>query len=405
MGTAAAHATPSVSSASGRRGTADRGSAPHRKCASLSLATAHHGRAVSGGRGHHDARASAGRASQGDARPAGRRGERGWRRGSIGVARSARAAPDGYSLSFGNRASHVGAGAVYPVAYDVLADFEPVSRVADTPLWVVARKDLPAKDLKELITWLKAHPDKASAATVGPGSGSHLCGIYLQNNTGTRFQFVPYRGGAPAIADLVGGQVDIMCDMSSNSLPQVRAGQIKALAVMAKLRWFGAPDVPTVDETGVPGVYISFWHALWVPKGTPRTMITTLNAAVVTALADPTVRQRFSDQGQGVPPRDQQTPEALAVYHKAEIEKWWRSSRRPTSSRSSAWPVRAWAADGSAGSPSPARGCRRRISAARAWRRRCARVRPSRVLRPLHRLQVRQARSCSLSSLGEGRPA
>ena len=243
--------------------------------------------------------------------------------GSIGVARSARAAPDGYSLSFGNRASHVGAGAVYPVAYDVLADFEPVSRVADTPLWVVARKDLPAKDLKELITWLKAHPDKASAATVGPGSGSHLCGIYLQNNTGTRFQFVPYRGGAPAIADLVGGQVDIMCDMSSNSLPQVRAGQIKALAVMAKLRWFGAPDVPTVDETGVPGVYISFWHALWVPKGTPRTMITTLNAAVVTALADPTVRQRFSDQGQGVPPRDQQTPEALAVYHKAEIEKWW----------------------------------------------------------------------------------
>jgi len=140
MGTAAAHATPSVSSASGRRCSGDRGSAPHRKCASLSLATAHHGRAVSGGRGHHDARASAGRASQGDARPAGRRGERGWRRGSIGVARSARAAPDGYSLSFGNRASHVGAGAVYPVAYDVLADFEPVSRVADTPLWVVARK-------------------------------------------------------------------------------------------------------------------------------------------------------------------------------------------------------------------------------------------------------------------------
>ena len=195
--------------------------------------------------------------------------------------------------------------------------------MADTPLWVVARKDLPAKDLKELITWLKAHPDKASAATVGPGSGSHLCGIYLQNNTGTRFQFVPYRGGAPAIADLVGGQVDIMCDMSSNSLPQVRAGQIKALAVMAKLRWFGAPDVPTVDETGVPGVYISFWHALWVPKGTPRTMITTLNAAVVTALADPTVRQRFSDQGQGVPPRDQQTPEALGAFHKAETDKWW----------------------------------------------------------------------------------
>src|SRR5215831_8983144 len=144
--------------------------------------------------------------------------------GSIGVSRSARAAPDGYSLSFGNWASHVGAGAVYPVAYDILTDFEPVARVADTPLWIVARKNLPTQDLKELIAWLKANPDKASAATVGPGSGSHLCGIYIQNNTGTRFQFVPYRGGSPAIQDLVAGQVDIMCDMSSNSLPYVRGG-------------------------------------------------------------------------------------------------------------------------------------------------------------------------------------
>lgn len=243
--------------------------------------------------------------------------------GSIGVSRSARAAPDGYLLSFGNWASHVGAGAVYPVAYDVLTDFEPVARVADTPLWVVARKDLPVNDLKELIAWLKANPEKASAATVGPGSGSHLCGIYIQSNTGTRFQFVPYRGGAPAMQDLVAGQVDMMCDMSSNSLPHVRGGQIKALAVMAKSRWFGAPDVPTVDEMGVPGVYVSFWHGLWVPKGTPTDIVAKLNGAVVKALADPTVRQRFVDQGQEIPPRDQQTSAALAAYHKADIDRWW----------------------------------------------------------------------------------
>jgi tripartite-type tricarboxylate transporter receptor subunit TctC len=241
--------------------------------------------------------------------------------GSIGVARTVRAAPDGYSLSFGNWASHVGAGAVYPVAYDVLADFEPVARVADTPLWMVAKNTLPAKDLKELIAWLKANPDKASAATVGPGSGSHLCGIYLQNNTGTRFQFVPYRGGGPAMQDLVAGQVDMMCDMSSNSLPHVRAGQIKALAVMAKTRWFGAPDVPTVDEMGVPGIYISFWHGLWVPKGAPADVLARLSGAVVKALADPVVRQRFADQGQEIPPPDQQTPAALATYHKADIHK------------------------------------------------------------------------------------
>ena len=198
-----------------------------------------------------------------------------------------------------------------------------VARVADTPLWVVTRKDFPAKDFKGLIAWLKANPGKATAATVGPGSGSHLCGIYLQNTLGVRMQYVPYRGGAPASQDLIAGNVDLMCDMSSNSLPFERAGQIKALAVMAKHRWSGAPEVPTVDEMGVPGIYVSFWHGLWAPKGTPADVVAKLNGAVVAALADDAVRKRFADQGQEIPPRDQQTPQALAAYQKADIEKWW----------------------------------------------------------------------------------
>ncbi len=243
--------------------------------------------------------------------------------GSIGVARVARAAPDGYTLVFGNWASNVGSGAVYPVDYDLLKSFEPVARIADTPLWVIARKNFPANDFKSLIAWLKANPGKATAATVGPGSGSHLCGIYLENNLGVRFQFVPYRGGAPANQDMIAGSVDLMCDQSSNSLPFFRAGQVKALAVMAKNRWIGAPEVPTVDQTGFPGIYVSFWHGLWAPKGTSKDVIAKLNNAVVKSLADPTVQKRFTEQGQEMPPRDQQTPEALYAYQKADIEKWW----------------------------------------------------------------------------------
>jgi tripartite-type tricarboxylate transporter receptor subunit TctC len=243
--------------------------------------------------------------------------------GSIGVGRVARAAADGYTLSLGNWASHVGSGAIYPAAHDLRTDLVPISLIANSPLWVVTRKTLPAKDLKELIEWLKANPDKAAAATVGPGSGSHLCGLYFQSNTGTRFQFVPYRGGAPAMQDLTAGQVDMMCDMASNSLPHVRSGNIKAHAVMAKERWFAAPDVPTTDELGLPALYFSFWHGLWAPKGTPPDVVASLNAAIVAAFADPAVRERFAKMGQEIPPRERQTPEALGAYHKAEIEKWW----------------------------------------------------------------------------------
>jgi tripartite-type tricarboxylate transporter receptor subunit TctC len=243
--------------------------------------------------------------------------------GSIGVAKVARAAADGYTLSFGNWASHVGSGAVYPVDYDLLKDFEPIAHVADAPLWLVARKDFPANNLKDAIAWLKANPGKATAATVGVGSGSHLCGIYVQNATGVRFQFIPYKGGAPASQDLISGNVDLMCDFASNSLPFYRSGQIKALAVMAKQRWFGAPQVPTVDEMGVPGIYVDFWHGLWAPKGTPKDIIAKLNSAVVDVLADDTVRKRFADQGQEIPPRDQQTPAALHAFQQADIEKWW----------------------------------------------------------------------------------
>jgi tripartite-type tricarboxylate transporter receptor subunit TctC len=243
--------------------------------------------------------------------------------GTLGVARVVRAAPDGATLTVGNWATHVSSAATYPVQYDLVRDLEPVAKLADTPLWMVAKKALPAADLKELIAWLKANPDKASAGIVGMGSGGHICGLTFQGATGTRYQFVPYRGGAPAMQDLVGGQIDFMCDMAANSLPQARAGNIRPLAVMSKARWFAAPDVPTAEEMGVPGVALSLWHGLWAPKGTPKDVVARLNAAVVTALADPAVQKRFADLGQELPPREQQTPEGFAAYHKAEIEKWW----------------------------------------------------------------------------------
>ena len=243
--------------------------------------------------------------------------------GSIGAGRVARASPDGYVISFGSATSHVFNGAVYALPYDVLKDFEPVSLVASDPMVVVATKAVPAKDLRELIAWLKANPDRASQGTAGAGSTLHLAGVLFQTETDTRFQFVPYRGSAPAIQDLVAGQIDLMIDLASSSLPQVRAGTTKAYAVLAKRRLPSAPDIPTADEAGVPGLYVSAWFALFAPKGTAANVIGRLNAAVVEALADTNVRARLADLGQQIFPREQQTPEALGAYQRAEIEKWW----------------------------------------------------------------------------------
>jgi tripartite-type tricarboxylate transporter receptor subunit TctC len=243
--------------------------------------------------------------------------------GTIGVGRVARAAPDGYTISVGHWGTHVVNGAIYALQYDVLNDFEPVSLIATNPQIIVARKAMPAKDLQELVAWLKANSAKATQGTAGHGSGSHVSGVYLQSITGARFQFVPYRGAGPAMQDLVAGQIDIMIDQAANSLPQVRAGTIKAYAVTDRSRLAAAPDIPTVDEAGVPGLHISIWHALWMPKGTPKDVIARINAAVVEALADANTRRRLADLGQEIPPPEQQNPQTLAAFHRAEVEKWW----------------------------------------------------------------------------------
>ena len=243
--------------------------------------------------------------------------------GSIGVGRVARAAPDGHTLIYAAFATHVVSGATMTLPYDVLRDFEPIALISATPWLIAAKKDLPANDLKGLIAWLKANPDKSSFGSAGMGSPSQIGGILFQNITGTSFQIVPYRGTAPVIPDLVSGQIDMAILDPITSLPQYRSGRIKIFAVMAKSRTTNAPDIPTVDEAGAPGLHIAPWQAIWAPKGTPKDVIAKLNGAVVAALANPAVRQKLSEQSYEVGLREQQTPEYLGAFHKAEIEKWW----------------------------------------------------------------------------------
>ena len=243
--------------------------------------------------------------------------------GSIGTGQVARAAPDGYTLIFGGLNTHVINPAFLALHYDVLNDFEPIALTASVPLLVVAKKAMPANNLKELIAWLKANPDKASLGTGGRGNVSHLAAVFFQRETGTRMGIVPYRAAGAAINDLVAGHVDVMMDLASNSLPHARAGTIKAYAVSAKTRLAAAPDIATVDEAGLPGFYMEAWQAIWAPKHTPKAVIEKLNASIMAALADPAVRSRLADVGQEIFPPERLTSQALADFHKAETEKWW----------------------------------------------------------------------------------
>ena len=242
--------------------------------------------------------------------------------GTIGVGRVVRAAPDGYTINFSNVASHVFSAIVYKLQYDMLRDLEPIALLTISPLWIVASNTVPAQNVRELIAWLKSKGDKATWGIVGPGSPAHLCGVYFQNHTGTRVQFVPYRGAGPTMQDLVAGQIELSCLEASATRPNVLGGKIKAFALLAQHRWPVAPDVPTIDEAGVPGLYLPFWHGLWAPKGTSAAILAALNSAAVEALADPAVRQRLTELGVEIPPREQQTPDGLRAFHKAEIEKW-----------------------------------------------------------------------------------
>ena len=242
--------------------------------------------------------------------------------GSIGVGRVARAAPDGYTIGIGHWSTHVVNAAVYHLNYDVLEDFAPISLVANNAQLIVSKNDVPAKNLKELIAWVKANQDKIVQGTGGVGAASHIGGLFFQQMTGTKFQFVPYRGTGPMMQDLLAGQIDFSFDQAANSLPQVQAGRIRGYAVTSKTRIASAPDIPTVDEAGLPGFYVSVWHGLWVPKGTPKAIVDKLVAATQTALIDANLQKRWMELGQDLPPPEQQGPEALRAYHKAEVDKW-----------------------------------------------------------------------------------
>src|SRR5438105_13058849 len=243
--------------------------------------------------------------------------------GSIGVGRAVRSPPDGYTISFGHLGTHVANGAIYKLGYDLVTDLEPVVLLPSNPMIIVSKNAVPAKSLKELLEWLKSRPAPAAAGTAGAGSGSHIAGLYFENATGIKLQYVPYRGTGPAMNDLVAGQIDMIVDQLSNSINQVRAGNIRAYAVTDGKRGESAPDIPSTDEAGLPGFHMTLWSGMWVPKGTPRDIVTQLNAAAVDALNDPAVRKQLENLGLQMPPADKLTPQALGAWQQAEIAKWW----------------------------------------------------------------------------------
>jgi len=243
--------------------------------------------------------------------------------GSIGVGRAVRSPPDGYTISFGHLGTHVCNGAIYRLGYDLVDDLEPVVLLPSNPMIIVSKTAVPAKSLAELLAWLKARPTPATAGTAGAGSGSHVAGLYFENVTGLKLQYVPYRGTAPALNDLVAGQIDLMIDQTSNSINQVRAGTIRAYAVTDAKRVESAPDIPTTDEAGLPGFHMTLWSGMWVPKRTPKEIVARLNAAVVEALNDPSVRKQLGNLGLQIPAGDRLSPEELGLWQKAEIAKWW----------------------------------------------------------------------------------
>jgi tripartite-type tricarboxylate transporter receptor subunit TctC len=243
--------------------------------------------------------------------------------GTVGAGRVARAAADGYTIAMGFLGTHVLNGAIYSLPYDVVKDFDPIALISSNPHVIVVNAGLPAKNLREFIAWLKLNADKASAGTAGAGTSTHLGGLLFQQSAGVRFQLIPYRGAAPALQDVMAGQIDLMVDVASNSLPYLQGGKIKAYAVTAPARLASAPNIPTVDEAGLPGFHMTTWYGFFGPKGMPRDVLARLNAATVSALADGAVGRRLADLGLEIPSRDRQTPEALAAFQRAEIEKWW----------------------------------------------------------------------------------
>jgi tripartite-type tricarboxylate transporter receptor subunit TctC len=243
--------------------------------------------------------------------------------GSIGVGRVVHSPPDGYTIGFGHLGTHVANGAIYKLNYDLVTDLEPIALLPSNPMIVVSKNAVPVKTLKELIGWIKDRPQPVTAGTAGAGSGSHVAGLAFEAATGLKLQYVPYRGTGPAMNDLVAGQIDIIVDQLSNSINQVRAGTIRGYAVTDTKRADSAPDIPTVDEAGLPGFHMTLWSGLWAPKGTPKDIIAKLNAAALDALKDPATRKQLENLGLQMPPADQSTPEALGTWQKAEIAKWW----------------------------------------------------------------------------------